>query len=194
MMQQNSLHSGFSLVETLVAITILLIVIVGPLAIVSSAANSTMFSSDQVAAFLLAQEGAELAQKARDDYVIAKFNNSSAPDPWTTFTNTGGVFQRCYAATGCGLEITDTGALDTIRACTNNTNCQLHLLNDLEERSQFTHDTSLNNPSGFTRVITFQNTTTEEVRVVSRVTWYSGISRDAREVEVETYLFDVYGN
>jgi len=196
MMQHKSQQSGFSLVETLVAITILLIVIAGPLAIISSASNSSMFASDQVAAFLLAQEGAELAQKARDDLVIAKFNNSAAPDPWDTFTNTAGTFARCYEATGCGLEISsdDIGSLGTVRRCNNNTNCQLHYLGDIQERSQFTHDTSLNNPTGFTRVITFQNTTANEVRVVSRVTWFSGTSRDAREVEVETFLFDVYGN
>ncbi len=195
-MIHNSYQSGFSLVETLVAITILLIVIVGPLAIVSSAANASVFASDQVAAFLLAQEGAELAQKARDDLVIAKFNNPAGADPWTTFTNINGTYASCFASTGCGLEISsnDTGSLGTIRACTNSTNCQLHYLADTDERSRFTHTSSGNTFSGFTRTVTFQNTTANEVRVVSKVTWFSGIARNEREVEVETFLFNIYGN
>lgn len=195
MMQEKSQQSGFSLVETLVAITILLIVIAGPLAIISSASNSSMFASDQVTAFLLAQEGAELAQKARDDLVIAKFNNAAAPDPWTIFTDTAGTFARCYEATGCGLIInSDNAGSIAVTRCNNNVNCQLQYAIDPDERSQFVHSSSLTNPSGFTRVITFQNTSAQEVKVVSRVTWFASTARDAREVEVETYLFDVYGN
>ncbi len=193
-------QSGFSLVETLVAITILLIVIVGPIAIVSSASNSAMFASDQVTAFLLAQEGAELAQKVRDDLVLAKFNNSGAPNPWTTFTNTaiGGTYRNCFVevnSSGCGLEIGDanTGTLDTIQNCATSPNCRLYYSGDNNERSFFTYNQTGNSATIFTRVITFQNISTQEVRVVSRVTWFSGISRNAREVEVETYLFNVYG-
>lgn len=200
MMQNKFQQSGFSLVETLVAITILLIVIAGPLAIISSASNSSMFASDQVTAFLLAQEGAELAQKARDDLVIRGFlptgHASYLADPWATFANTSGTFASCYLTTGCGLIInSDTSGSVTVTNCsTSNINCQLQYAFNGNERSQFVHSSTLTNPSGFTRVITFQNTAADEVRVVSKVTWFSGTSRDAREVEVETFLFDVYGN
>lgn len=202
MMQNKTPQSGFSLVETLVAITILLIVIVGPLAIVSSAARSTMFASDQVTAFLLAQEGAELAQKARDDLVIAWFNNSSAPDPWTTFTDisNSGTFRSCFpdasgSAPGCGLEIdTDAAGSIIVQACDNSnpTVCQLHFDSDSAERARFTYTSSGNVFSGFTRVVKFQSISANEVRVVSEVTWFSGVSRNARKVEVETYLFNIY--
>jgi prepilin-type N-terminal cleavage/methylation domain-containing protein len=50
-------QSGFSLVETLVAISLLLIMIVGPMAISAKTAKSTSFASEQVQAFFLAQEG-----------------------------------------------------------------------------------------------------------------------------------------
>ena len=52
-------QKGFSLVETLVAISILLIVIVGPMTISMSTAKSSSFASEQVQAFFLAQEGLE---------------------------------------------------------------------------------------------------------------------------------------
>lgn len=68
-----SKQSGFSLVETLVAITILLVVIIGPMTISSSAAKSTSFASEQVTAFFLAQEGAELIEKARNDLLLEHF-------------------------------------------------------------------------------------------------------------------------
>jgi len=66
-------QAGFSLVETLVSISILLLVIVGPMTITSRTAKSATFASEQVQAFFLAQEGVELAQKARSDLVLRKF-------------------------------------------------------------------------------------------------------------------------
>lgn len=84
MMYVRNTQSGFSLVETLVAITILLIVISGPLAISTSTARSTSFSSEQVEAFFLAQEGAELAQKIRDDLLLAAFL-TDPQDGWDDF-------------------------------------------------------------------------------------------------------------
>ena len=73
MIKNNSKQSGFSLIETLVSISILLIVIVGPMSISNNSAKGSSFSNEQVTAFFLAQEGAELAQKGRDDLVIKGF-------------------------------------------------------------------------------------------------------------------------
>ncbi|MCA9360544.1 prepilin-type N-terminal cleavage/methylation domain-containing protein [Candidatus Kaiserbacteria bacterium] len=90
---------GFSLVETLVAITILLIIIIGPMTISSSTARSTSFASEQVVAYFLAQEGAELAQKARDDFLLENFYvDSSEPYiGWDKFTDDGGgTYKQCF--------------------------------------------------------------------------------------------------
>lgn len=200
---------GFSLVETLVAITILLIVVVGPMTIISSATSSTNFSSEQVVANFLAQEGAELAQKARDDLLLPQFLPMATPPPadaaWDSFTDRtspAAQFRQCFNG-GCGLEYSastkaqrDTGAL-LVANCVgagNVDNCRLNIDTTSARRSHYTHDAGTR-PSPFTRVITMNHDPARpfEVEVVSTVTWQTGDQRRQQQAQVRTYLYNVYG-
>lgn len=68
---------GFTLIETFVAITILLIVVLGPMSLLSSALKNSRYVKDEIIATHLAQEGVEL--------MIHQRNNESLrfPDPLT---------------------------------------------------------------------------------------------------------------
>ena len=57
---------GFTLLETLVAISVLLMALLGPFAIASQALRSAYYARDQVTAFYLAQEGIEYVRALRD--------------------------------------------------------------------------------------------------------------------------------
>ena len=198
-MNHHISQSGFSLVETLVSITILLIVITGPLAISSSAAKSSSFSSEQVTAFFLAQEGAELVQKARDDLLVPYFNATN-PDPWADFTRTGngGLYRNCYISvnvSGCDFTIVNDkiGSL-TLVNCMTVANCLLYrdtATNNL--RSRYGHNSSNTASTPFTRVITLESVNANEVKVISKVTWRTGALRVQQEAVVETRLFNAYG-
>lgn len=198
-MKYKNQQSGFSLVETLVAITILLIVIIGPMSISATAARSTSFASEQVVAFFLAQEGAEIAQKARDDILLKYFldptDSNYLADPWNEFAVVGNSpYANCFNALGCGLEL-NSDAAGTIKnpVLCSGTACNLHY--DLDgERSRYTYTSAGNERTLFTRVIKFQEVSSNEIRVISTVFWRTGAQRAAQQVEVETYLFDVYGN
>lgn len=200
-MKKYNQQSGFSLVETLVAITIVLIVIIGPMRIMATAANSANYTNEHVIAFFLAQEGVELAQKARDDLVLQRFITGGNPTPWTTFTNAAsGPYANCFRTLpqGCGLEISENanGAIETPRDCSsggNLANCDLYY-NDTAGniRSRYTYDNSFED-TPYRRTITFEQLPSGyDVRVRSRVEWFSGIYRNAQRVEVETVLFNVY--
>jgi len=67
-----SSHSerGFTLVETLVAITVLLIAIVAPLSIVANSINATYAARDQMTAVYLASEAIEIIRQKRDTNVM----------------------------------------------------------------------------------------------------------------------------
>lgn len=200
-MRKTSPQSGFTLIETLVSITILLIVIAGPLAITSSSAKSSAFSSEQVTAFFLAQEGVELVEKARDDLLLTNFANTN-PDPWVDFTRiNGGIYRNCYTsanASGCDFTINRSGIPNlTLTNC--NSGCELYLnkaQNNL--RSRYTHNSSNATLTPYTRVITLEPignaTPPNEVKVTSRVTWRTGSIRASQEVVVESVLANVYGN
>ena len=192
-MKYANQKSGFSLVETLVAITILLIVIIGPMTISSSAAKSTSFASEQVTAFFLAQEGAELMEKARNDYLLEYFDGAR-PSPWADFTRTtsGGAYLQCYTTDGCNLAISNdnSGSLTNPASCSNG--CVVNLDTQTNSlRSRFTPGTS-GTPTIYSRSIRLQNVSLNEVSVTSVVTWRSGFSRDSQQVSVQTSLFNIY--
>lgn len=63
-------HTGFTLIETLVAISILLIALTAPLTIASRGLSSAYFARDQITAFYLAQDAVEYIRNTRDQNVL----------------------------------------------------------------------------------------------------------------------------
>jgi prepilin-type N-terminal cleavage/methylation domain-containing protein len=62
----NIKNKGFTLVETLVAISILSLAITGPLVIAQKGIGSAVYARDEITAFYLAQEAVEYARNVRD--------------------------------------------------------------------------------------------------------------------------------
>lgn len=185
-------QSGFSLVETLVAVSLLLIIIVGPMSISAKTAKSSSFASEQVQAFFLAQEGLELAQKARDDLRLQQ-QKGDIPDAWSKFTSD---YSTCLNATGCGLYWNSAGnALASVMNCTVAPFCLIYRNKLSNPRALFTHDAgssvSPNIQTVFTRKITFSDAVPgREIKVTSTVTWRTGSLVAGQSVSVHTYLFN----
>ncbi len=196
--------SGFTLVETLVAITILLLVIVGPMSIISTATHSTNFSSEQVVASFLAQEGIELVQKARDDLVLEDFSSGTEDNSaWQDFLDSSGAFGECVdngsgLPEACGLEMA-TNAAGTVSVvdcnAANRDNCRLYINSNDAQRSRYTHNSGGNAETIYFRTINLQPDPSgiRDVLVTSKVTWRTGEQRREQEVEMVTYLYNVYG-
>jgi prepilin-type N-terminal cleavage/methylation domain-containing protein len=189
-MKYTITQSGFSLVEMLVAVSVLLIVIVGPITATSQVAKSSSFATEQVQAFFLAQEGLELAEKIRDDLMLEHFDGSLS-NPWSSFTDTAGTYVHCHNANGCGIDWNTATALSSIRNCSTSGNCKLHY-RPSAARSRYTHTTTGSEDTPFTRVIRFQNLGTTAVRVTSTVTWRTGSLAAEQRVETSTYLYNIY--
>lgn len=62
----NTTARGFTLIETFVAITILVTAIAGPLTLASKGLTSSLIARDQLTASFLAQEGIEYVRQKRD--------------------------------------------------------------------------------------------------------------------------------
>lgn len=60
-------EGGFTILETLVAIAILILAITAPLAIIAQALRSSYYARDQVTAYYLAQEAIEFIRNNRDN-------------------------------------------------------------------------------------------------------------------------------
>jgi type II secretory pathway pseudopilin PulG len=70
MMIKKQTQKGFTIIESLVAITILIFAIIGAMSAVQSGISSYIFSKDQISAFYLAQEGFEQIRNIRDENAL----------------------------------------------------------------------------------------------------------------------------
>lgn len=61
---------GFTLIESLVAITLLMVAIVAPMALTSQSLRSAYYARDQITAFYLAQEAIEALRAIRDGQIL----------------------------------------------------------------------------------------------------------------------------
>lgn len=68
-MHPISTQRGFTLVETLVAVTVLMIAIAGPLVVASKGLRSSLAAKDQMIASYLAQETMEVIKNIKDNNV-----------------------------------------------------------------------------------------------------------------------------
>ena len=64
-------QAGFTLIETLVAVSLLVIAIVAPMSLVAQSLTTAYYARDQVAAYSLAQEGIESVRAVRDGNILS---------------------------------------------------------------------------------------------------------------------------
>jgi type II secretory pathway pseudopilin PulG len=62
--------SGFTLIETLVAISILMMAIVAPMSLAAQSLGAAYYARDQITAFYLAQEAIEVVRSVRDGNIL----------------------------------------------------------------------------------------------------------------------------
>ncbi|MCA9365823.1 prepilin-type N-terminal cleavage/methylation domain-containing protein [Candidatus Kaiserbacteria bacterium] len=189
--------AGFSLIEVLVAVSVLLLIMVGPMTIIVQSSRSSSFATDQATAYFLAQEGIELAQNIRDGYQLAHIKDPVAtPNPWDDFKT---AVNDCTSSGGCSLEM-GSGVNPTVAvaSCSGTNPCRLYLDDGTgtKERQHFRYDDgafAVNDKTKYKRAITI-TFSGDQAEVASTVTWKSeGILAES-EVAVKTFLYDIYGN
>jgi prepilin-type N-terminal cleavage/methylation domain-containing protein len=190
-------QGGFSLVEVLVAVTILLLVMAGPMRILTSATNSTTYSSEQIVAYFLAQEGLELVQLGRDGLVLGDFKDliqgtSVEPSPWTQFQTD---FATCISGP-CGLNPSTVAKGYTVTNCGTVSNCRLYQNSVITDRARYTHTSSGNTVTPYTRTVRIGMITVggriQGAVATSTVTWRTGSLIADQQVELVTYLTNIY--
>ena len=88
MNMKKSTTNGFTIIETLVALAILMLAIAGPLYAANRALVTAQIARDQLTASHLAQEGIEYVRMMRDDEYLAAYQNdpsSASFDAWDKF-------------------------------------------------------------------------------------------------------------
>lgn len=184
--------AGFTMVETLVAISILLVVIIGPMTIAQKGIQNAYFARDQLTAVFLAQEAIEAVRELRDNQGLVVYdqlvqNHSTSYKTWDWF---GGFHDAsCFdsgPAGGCKFD-PDTR---TFEACGANDACKLRITDDGKYTYVIASDS---NPSIFVRKVYIEKIGTNAVKVRVVVTWNAtALGGAPREVKLETWLYDRY--
>jgi len=157
--------NGFSLIEVLVAVSVLIISVTGTLSIIAREVSSAAIAKDQVVAFYLAQEALEYVRGVRDNNAI---NNQS----WLN------GLDQCLSPSKCVIDVTaDPIASESeVQSCVGT--CPLLFDAVRGVYNQNNHG----DPTIFTRevqIVGVDNTSspTREVRVNATVRWTAGVER-----------------
>ena len=154
-------NRGFTLVETLVAVSIFSLSVLALMAVLSQGISDTEYAKKKIIGTFLAQEGIEFLRNMRDNHILY---SQSTSNNWTQFK---ARLAPCNVGSECGfntaLSTTDPNFVFT---CTSNPeNCKVYISNGVYNTNLVGTD------SGFTRKISATTVSANELKVISTVSW-----------------------
>lgn len=174
-------NRGFTVLETLVAIFILVLAITGPMVFAQTGLRSAFLARDQITAFFLAQDAIETIKNIRD-------NNALNNRDWLD-----GIYDTCRinpdVNTKCNISVeTDlSNGRVKIEPCPD-TGCR-SLKNDSSGRFGYTLSEGVD--SRFTRNIYLQEVSDgRELRIVVEVKWTSNVRINESRIIVQENIFN----
>ncbi len=163
----KKISAGFTLIETMVAITILITAVVGPMQIASKALFSSFYARDQITAYYLAQEGIEYVRHVRDSYYLT----TTIPSDWPSVGNN--IFSKCISdqisTFGCRVDVYNQKIINY----TSLSDISSNPLNYNSVSGMYSYEPA-DKPSKYTRVVTISpdpNTNPDSLLVTSTISW-----------------------
>ncbi len=187
--------SGFTLIETLVAVTILTVAVAAPLSLAAQSLLSAFNARDQVTAFHLAQEAIETVRAQRDHNLLEIVKTGNNID-WLR----GLEVEELNVVTG-DVDVKKPFIVDSISTTANFQSCSgqdgrtCPVLKFNKDTGFYGHDFGGPNRGvdsrfrRFVRITEVANTNKEEVVVRAEVQWRTGSLGGTRKVVIEKTLF-----
>jgi prepilin-type N-terminal cleavage/methylation domain-containing protein len=152
---KNKLNHGFTLLETLVAISIFSLSILAVMSVLSRGISSTNYAKKRIISSYLAEEGVEYVRNIRDTLVGSNADSSAG---WTAFTtNASACISGCYVQD-----------FETLTACSGSCTPLLY------DQATGIYGYTTGVDSGYTRTITVETISVDELKVTSSVSWMQG--------------------
>lgn len=180
----------------MVAISILMLAILGPLSIASTGLRNAIFARDQITAYYLAQEGIEYVRYVRDNQYILSVQQDNESLKWD-LSSDGGLAD-CFSQHGCGIDMPaffDIYNSSIITRCStpstpNITGCPV-LKRDTN--GFYTYQTGANfTPTTFRRTIKLEHVGTpgKEIKVEAIVEWQTNNIR--KDFTITEHILNIY--
>jgi prepilin-type N-terminal cleavage/methylation domain-containing protein len=168
---------GFTIIETLVAIAILMIAIAGPLVVATKGLTSALVAKDQMIASYLAQESMEVIKNIRDN------NLATPPTYWLAGIVKNDGSGQCMTGLVC-----DVGPFNTeYEKCTGNSPCKISYNSLTGYNNQGSGQPTIFSRSYYIEELNPQSSTEKRVHVI--VDWKEGTV--PYQVEVTSELVDI---
>ncbi|HEU5114395.1 MAG TPA: prepilin-type N-terminal cleavage/methylation domain-containing protein [Candidatus Paceibacterota bacterium] len=177
-MKHQSNKKGFTLVEAMVAISILSLAVTGPLLIAQKGLSSAIYAKDQITAFYLAQEAIEYVRNARD-------TNRITGASWLN------GLSSCLINTGseaCEIDARKTDFLSSgaIQSCTGGVCDKLSY-----DSSSGLYGYGIGSPTKFTRTVTIDNrASSKEAKLSVTIAWNTNLFLPTRTFTVQETIFN----
>ena len=164
---------GFTLVETLIAVSIFTVSILGLLSVLTQGSINSKYAKQKLVASYLAQEGIEYVRNMRDTYVLYDENFVQFRNKLNSCTDINNA---------CGFDLTFP---HDIKGCNQINDCKLYINNGggYDTLSSGTY-------SGFVRKVWKENVGTgqDHIKIHSDVSWVQGSG--SRNIRFTEDLFD----
>ncbi len=177
-MSMHRTSRGFTLIETMIAVTILTLSVAGPLVTANRSIVAARISRDQLSASYLAQEGIEYVRAMRDNAYLAAYQaggTTVSSTAWSNFLTAS--INQCRAAT-CTLDPSQpmgSGSGFSLVPCSGSSCTPLRLTQLANGTYGYTQQSG-GTATPFTRTIQAIEVSPTDERIVSTVSWsYHGI-------------------
>lgn len=162
---------GFGLLELLVAVSIIMFAVTGPLALISRSISAAQEINDNIIASFLVQEGFDLVRYHRDNNALA--------DPVASWLR--GNLNRCFNGTPCRIETSNASITNCVGACP-----------ALRYRADGLYTYTSGSPTTFVRTIDgTERVAGREAEVTVNVSWQTK-SGSTRSIEATTIIMDTW--
>lgn len=166
-------RKGFTLIETLVAIAILLVAVVGPMSVIGGSLSQTSTIRDQSIAINLAQEGIEMARQMRDSNMINAWDGG------------GAIWSDGLAI---GYYIVSAAGGDSLFLCSGICTANQKIVYQ-NTAGWYFQVVGSGIPTKFSRMVDISDVSPTEKRILSEVTWVVG--GNPKSVKVEESIFGI---
>lgn len=177
-------NKGFTLVETLVAISVLSISILGTFTATQSGLSQSVYAKDQISANYLVQEAMEFIRNVRDENALINLTSTGSISWLSGLSDTD--TDPCYFGKKCNIDSFKGKNFGGIYECSAD-NCSLYQDTDTTNPTYgLFGDSSHNWPiSRFKREITLTSVSSYEIIVTVNVIWDKG------NIKVNQSLFNI---